>query len=261
MSTIESTGPDQRLTGKVVIVTGSAHGIGRAYAADLAERGARIVVADLDGDAAMAVAAEIGSDRAIGVQVDVTDIDACTRLAERTVEAFGRIDVLVNNAALFSQIPISRGGFTEITEGEWDRVMEVNIKGSWLPCVAITPVMIAQGSGSIINISSGTALKGSAGRTHYVASKAAVIGLTKNLARELGDHGIRVNVVAPGNTLSEENPDEETKSRRAGAVSSRALKRLQVPSDLVGVIAFFASDDSKFVTGQTLVVDGGAYMH
>ena len=257
----EQQAQDRRLEGKVAVITGGAHGIGRAYAVDLAQRGARVVVADLDGDTATEVADEIGSDRALGIETDVTSSDSCQTLAHEAIDRFGQVDVLINNAALFSRIPISRTGFMQIDQDEWDRVMEVNVKGSWLPCVALAPHMIERQAGSIINIASGTALKGSSGRTHYVSSKAAVIGLTKNLARELGDHNIRVNVIALGNTLSEENPDEETQQRRASAIGGRALKRLQVPSDVVGVVAFFASEDSKFVTGQCLVVDGGSYMH
>ncbi|MGH7772687.1 MAG: SDR family NAD(P)-dependent oxidoreductase, partial [Candidatus Binatia bacterium] len=181
-----------------------------------------------------------------------------TRLmAAATLERFGRIDVLINNAAIFATIPMNRGGIETIDPGEWDRLMAVNLKGLFFCCRAVLPTMRKQKSGKIINIASGTVFSGSPGRIHYVASKAGVIGFTRTLAREVGDDNIQVNCLAPGSTLSEENPDEEIIRMRQAPVQSRALKRLQVPQDLLGIMLFLASPLSDFMTGQTVSVDGG----
>jgi 3-oxoacyl-[acyl-carrier protein] reductase len=251
-----------RLAGAVAIVTGAAHGVGVAYAHRLSAEGAAVVVADLDGAGAEKVAAAIqeAGGRALGVRVDIADEQAVADMVAATVAEFGTVTVLVNNAAMFSVVPMSRAGFDEITSDEWDRMMTVNIKGSWLTCRAVAPIMKAQHYGKIVNISSSTAIRGSASRIHYVTAKAAILGFTKNLARELGPDGITVNCVAPGGTLSEENPDEATLARRASAIGDRAIPRVQLPEDLVGAVAFFASHDSDFITGQTMVVDGGSVM-
>jgi 3-oxoacyl-[acyl-carrier protein] reductase len=169
--------------------------------------------------------------------------------------------VLVNNAAIFATVPMSRSPFDQIDPAEWDRMMAVNLRGTWLACRAVIPQMRKQGYGKIINISSGTALKGSASRIHYVTSKAGILGFTKTLAMEVGKDNICVNCIAPGSTLSEENADEALIKYRQAAASTRALQRMQTPEDLVGAVVFFASADSDFITGQTLVVDGGAHMH
>jgi 3-oxoacyl-[acyl-carrier protein] reductase len=252
-----------RLEGRVAIVTGGGHGIGKAYARGLAAEGASIVVAEIDADAASAVAGALVQEgfQAIAVPTDVSHWPSVEAMAKRTMERFGRIDVLVNNAAIFATVPMSRAPFDQIDPAEWDRMMSVNLKGTWLACRAVVPHMKAQGYGKIINISSGTALKGSASRIHYVTSKAGILGFTRTLAREIGGAGICVNCVAPGSTLSEEAPDAETLKMRNAAASDRALRRLQTPEDLVGAIVFFASADSDFITGQTLVVDGGSSMH
>jgi 3-oxoacyl-[acyl-carrier protein] reductase len=254
----------RRLVGRTVIVTGGGHGLGKAYSKRLAQEGANVVVADIDGTAAKAVAqkleVEVGS-KALGVAVDVSNVDSLRAMVAETVETFGRIDVLVNNAAIFATIPISRLPFDEISIAEWDKIMEVNLKGVWLACRAVVPEMKRNKYGKIINISSGTAFKGTAGRVHYVASKAAILGFTRTMANELGPFNITVNCVAPGSTLSEDHATDEVRTFRQSGASSRALQRMQLPEDLVGSIAFFASGDSDFITGQTLVVDGGAYMH
>jgi 3-oxoacyl-[acyl-carrier protein] reductase len=182
-------------------------------------------------------------------------------MAAATLKRFGRIDVLVNNAAFFATIPMSRVPLEEISVEEWDRMMAVNLRGIFLCCKAVLPAMRRQGKGKIINISSGTALSGSPTRIHYVTSKAGVLGFTRTLAREVGPSGITVNAIAPGNTLSEENPTPEILQQRSARVGDRALARVQLPADLVGTLLFFASDASDFITGQTLVVDGGATMH
>ena len=252
-----------RLEGRVAIVTGGGHGIGRAYALRLAHEGASVVVAEIDERAALAVAQELQSagHQAIGLRTDVSDKDSVERMAQAALARFGRIDVLVNNAAIFATVPMSRAPFDEITVDEWDRMMGVNLKGTWLASCAVIPVMRSQGYGKIINISSGTALKGSPSRIHYVSSKAAILGFTKTLANEVGRDNICVNCVAPGSTLSEENPDDGIVKMRTAATGTRALKRVQTPEDLTGAIVFFASADSDFITGQTLVVDGGSCLH
>lgn len=251
-----------RLDGRAAIVTGGGHGIGAAYCRALAEEGARVAVADLDGQAAHVVADEIkasGGD-ALGIAADVSSEDDTLRMAAAVREQFGRIDVLVNNAAIFSTVPMSRVPIEEVPVDEWDRLMAVNLKGTFLCCRAVLKTMREQGAGSIINISSGTALSGSPSRIHYVTSKAGILGFTRTLAREVGGAGIRVNTVAPGSTLSEPNPDEATVAFRKERVSARALPRIQYPADLTGAVVFLASDESSFITGQTLVVDGGAVM-
>jgi 3-oxoacyl-[acyl-carrier protein] reductase len=253
----------KRLDGRVVIVTGGGHGIGKVYCRALAGEGARVVVAEVDGKAADATAAALCAEgaEALAVVTDVADETSTRELARATLEQFGRIDVLINNAAVFATIPISRVPLDEISVEEWDRVMAVNLRGVFLACKAVLPAMKARASGRIINIASGTVFSGPATRIHYVTSKAGVLGFTRTLAREVGAHGITVNTIAPGSTLSEENPTEELKRFRQSAIQGRAIPRLQVPDDLVGAVIFFASDESAFITGQTLVVDGGNVMH
>jgi len=252
-----------RLEGRVAIVTGGGHGIGKAYAHGLAKEGARIVIAEIDSRAGEAVATDLvrSGYAAMAVRTDVADRASAENMARRAAEAYGGIDVLVNNAAIFATIPMSRKPFDEIDVEEWDRMMAVNLRGTWLACRAVIPHMRRRGYGKIINISSGTALKGSASRIHYVTSKAGVLGFTRTLAREVGKDGIRVNCVLPGSTLSEENPGEDVVRMRTAAAEERALKRVQGPEDLLGAVVFFASADSDFITGQSLVVDGGAFMH
>jgi len=245
---------------KVVIVTGGGHGIGKAYGLAFARAGSRVVVADIDGAATEDVARQINEEsraESLAVQVDVADEGATKNMAAQTLERFGRIDVLVNNAAIFATIPMNRGRIETITPEEWDRLMAVNLKGLFFCCRAVLPTMRAQESGKIINIASGTVFAGSPGRIHYVTSKAATIGFTRTLAREVGSDNINVNVLAPGNTLSEENPMEETVRFRQASIGLRALKRLQVPQDVVGAMLFLASPLSDFMTGQTINVDGG----
>jgi len=251
-----------RLQGKVAIVTGGGHGIGAAYCEGLAREGAAVAIAEIDADAAEAVAETLRKDnhQALAVRTDVANEQSARAMAARVLEAFGRIDVLINNAAIFSTVPMSRGTIDEVSPDEWDRMMLVNLKGTFLCCRAVLPAMRTQESGSIINISSGTAFAGPPTRIHYITSKAGILGFTRCLAREEGPRGIRVNTIAPGSTLSEADPTPEMVTFRQERIGARALKRVEYPSDLVGAAIFLASDDSAFITGQTLVVDGGAVM-
>ena len=248
------------LKDKVVIVTGGGHGIGRAYCLGFGGAGARVVVADIDEPAATKVAKEVNTQtdaNSLSIKVDVAN-EASTQMMVKTIlDQYGRIDILVNNAAIFATIPMNRGGIDTIDPGEWDRMMAVNLKGLFFCCRAVLPAMRKQKSGKIVNISSGTALNGSAGRIHYVTSKAGVIGFTRTLAREVGDDNINVNAIAPGSTLSEDNPSEEILKMRGARVSDRCLKRVQLPKDLVGTVLFLSSPLSDFMTGQTVAVDGG----
>jgi 3-oxoacyl-[acyl-carrier protein] reductase len=247
------------LRDKVVIITGGAHGIGRAYCRAFARAQARVVVADIDERAARVVAAEVRDlgAQSLAVNVDVSDEDATKKMAAKTLEHFGRIDVLINNAAVFSVVPMNRGRIETIDPAEWDRLMAVNLRGLFFCCRAVLPAMRARKSGKIINIASGTVFAGAPGRIHYVTSKAATIGFTRTLAREVGEHSINVNCLAPGNTLSEENPSQEMIKVRESSAGLRALKRVQVPEDVVGAMLFLASPLSDFITGQTINVDGG----
>jgi 3-oxoacyl-[acyl-carrier protein] reductase len=251
------------LRDRVVIVTGGAHGIGKAYCLAFGKSGSHVVVADIDEPAAEQVAGQITNDigaRALAVHVDVSDEKSTKDVAAAALQRFDRIDVLINNAAIFATIPMNRGRIETITSEEWDQLIAVNLKGLFFCCRAVLPTMRAQKSGKIINIASGTVFNGSPGRIHYVTSKAGTIGFTRTLAREVGDDAITVNVLAPGNTLSEENPTEEMIRFRQSSIGTRALKRVQVPQDLVGAMLFLASPLSDFITGQTINVDGGIAM-
>jgi 3-oxoacyl-[acyl-carrier protein] reductase len=249
-----------QLDGKVAVVTGAGRGIGRAYALRLAGEGARVVVAEVDaanGTETAALIQQAGGD-AIALPTDVADEASADAMAHATVERFGRLDVLVNNAALF--YGVARKPFDQITVAEWDRLMAVNVRGVWLCCKAVVPYMRQAGYGKIVNIASDTALSGVPGFLHYVASKGAVIAMTRALARELGGDNICVNAVAPGFTLSEAGlaAGDEPAQR---SIAGRPLHRAEVPEDLVGTIVYLASPASDFVTGQLLTVNGGYVMH
>ena len=252
-----------RLKDRVIIVTGGAHGIGRAYCRGLAAEGAKVVVADLDIDAAEVVVrtlGESGSD-ALAVRADVSQAEDVDAMARAAADRFGSVDGLINNAAVFQVPAMSRVPFEQIPIDEWDRLIAVNLRGVFLGCRAVVPYMKEQGRGKIINISSGTVFHGSANSAHYVTSKAGVIGFTRSLARELGDHNINVNAIAPGLTLSLEEMTEDRLQMSRNRAQARSIKRDQQPEDLVGTAVFLCSPDSDFITGQTIVVDGGAQMH
>jgi 3-oxoacyl-[acyl-carrier protein] reductase len=253
-----------RLENKVAIVTGGGHGIGRAYCLELAREGAKVVAADIDLPGAEETKKLVEQDggSALGLKVDVTNEQDTLAMAEATAKIYGKIDILINNAAMLVIIPISRASFDEIPLDEWDRVMRVNLKGMWLCCRAVAPYMKQQKSGKIINISSGSVFSGRGGRIHYTTSKAGVLGFTRTLAREVGDYGITVNSLAPGAVLSEDQRDSKAAALRGvlKAIEPRCLKRVEVPEDLTGAIVFLCSSDSDFMTGQTMIVDGGNVM-
>jgi len=248
-----------RLEDKVVIVTGGAKGIGRAYCLGMAAEGAHVVVADVADPKSIVQEVEARGAQALGVSCDVSREEDTLRLATETLARFGRVDILVNNAALYGLL--KRRPFMEIPVEEWDRVMAINLRGLFLCSRAVFPAMKAQGAGAIINIASGTFFKGVPHYIHYTTSKGGVVGFTRSLARELGEFGIRVNAIAPGFTLSGENEKNMPDAGKAANVGMRMLKRAEVPEDLVGTVIFLASDDSRFITGQTIVVDGGSSVH
>jgi NAD(P)-dependent dehydrogenase (short-subunit alcohol dehydrogenase family) len=246
-----------RLGGKVAIVTGGARHIGAVYARRFASEGAAVVIADiLDGDSIVRQIESSGG-QALALKVDVSKEEDTQRMAAEAVRAFGRIDILVNNAAIF--INIQRQPFYEITAEEWDRVSAVNIKGPFLCAKAVFPYMKEQKYGKVINISSSTAYWGTPMFLHYVASKAALVGMTRSLARECGEFGICVNAIAPG--LVEHAGQNAPKALTELQLKARSIKRLETPEDLLGTVIYLASPDSDFVTGQTLVVDGGSVLH
>ncbi|TDI57710.1 MAG: glucose 1-dehydrogenase [Alphaproteobacteria bacterium] len=250
----------ERLAGKTAVVTGAAQGIGAAFAQGLAREGAKVAIWDVDRSDGVADQIRERHGQALAVLADVADEASVEAAIAATIAAFGGIDILVNNAALFTQV--QRKPVTQISVAEWDRVSAVNIRGPFLCCKHAIPHMRKAGAGKIINISSGRALKGKGFFLHYDASKAAILGMTRSLARELGDDKICVNTIAPGSTMSE-NVLKRQNWMGGGpeqAVQSRALKRLEVPEDLVGACIFLASSESDFITGQTLVVDGGSAM-
>ena len=253
--------PRTGLHRKVAIVTGAARGLGRAYALALAGAGARVLVADLQDCAATAAAVTEAGGECLALKADVTELASTEAMAARAMEAFGGIDVLVNNAALYGAL--SGGRFTDIAEAEWDACMAVNVKGIWNCCKAAVPSMRAREGGSIINISSLAATYGLPFALHYTTSKAAVIGLTRGLARELGRYRIRVNAVAPSAVLTE-GTDEFFGEKRDRALEvvreGQALQENLVPDDMVGTILYLAGSASRMVTGQTLAVDGGTVL-
>jgi NAD(P)-dependent dehydrogenase (short-subunit alcohol dehydrogenase family) len=245
------------MRGKVAIVTGASQGIGRAIAEGLAEAGARIVVADLHGAEEAAAAFPDG----LGITADVSNEDDVRRLVGEVVDRCGTVDVLVNNAGLYASLEMRP--FERIPVDEWRKVMDVNVASMFLMCREVVPVMRASGGGKIVNISSGTPFRGVPFLLHYVTSKGAIVALTRALAKEVGKDGILVNCVAPGFTMStgvEAHPEVIEKLRDV-SVSARTLQRDQVPEDVVGAVVFLCGPGSDFVTGQTIVIDGGQYFH
>ncbi|MBL4623103.1 MAG: SDR family oxidoreductase [Immundisolibacteraceae bacterium] len=255
------------LTGKTIIVTGAARGIGQAYSLALAAQGANLVIGDiLDTADTVAQIKAAGSGSAIGVALDVTSFDSCKAMAAATLDSYGRIDGLINNAALFGPSDKTKGAelmpFDAIDEQMWDNMMAVNVKGTWNCCKAVVPAMREQNYGKIINISSNTVALGAAHLLHYVTSKGAIATLSRCLAKELGPDGIRVNTISPGFIQSQASLDI-MENFDAGAITDDmknicALGREQYPDDLVGSAIYLCSELSDFVSGQTIYVDGGA---
>ena len=249
-----------RLDRTAAIVTGAAQGIGATYAKALAAEGARVSLCALDPSDAVVRAIRAAGGEAIGRMCDVSDPNSVAALVHATEQAFGGVQVLVNNAALFGKIALKP--LTEIASEEWDRVMAVNTRGPFECVKAVLPVMRRQGYGKIINIASGTVFKGTPMMLHHLVSKGAVVAMTRAMARELGEHGICCNALAPGLTLSDAiKGRNDYGALRTLNVESRSLKREETPDDLVGALLFLASHDSDFMTGQTLLVDGGSAMH
>jgi NAD(P)-dependent dehydrogenase (short-subunit alcohol dehydrogenase family) len=237
-----------QLDGKVAVVTGGARGIGKAIAEGLSGEGAQVVAVDLDPPPD-------------GIRADVASEEDVVRMVDEVLTGHGRIDVLVNNAGLYASLAMRP--FTEIPLEEWRRVMDVNVASMFLTCRAVVPVMRDHGGGKIVNISSGTPFRGVPFLLHYVTSKGAIVALTRALARELGKDGIHVNCVAPGFTMSDgvkEHP-EVVEALRDVSVAARTIQRDQVPEDVVGAVVFLCSPAADFVTGQTMVIDGGQYFH
>lgn len=247
-----------RLAGRVAIVTGAGRGIGVAYAKAIAAEGARVAVCDvLDPEPTVNIIRQQGGE-AVPFRCDVTDAKAVGKMVADTVDAFGKVDVLVNNAALFANL--NRRHFMEIDSAEWDKVMAINTRGVFECVKAVVPDMRKRNYGKIVNICSGTVFKGSPGLCHYVASKGAVLAMTRVMARELGADGICVNALAPGMTMSEGVAEKE-EYINSTTPSTRCFKRHEQPEDLTGAVVFLSSGESDFMTGQCMVVDGGAAMH
>jgi 3-oxoacyl-[acyl-carrier protein] reductase len=245
------------LAGRVGIVTGAAQGIGRTFARAFAEAGARVVVADRDADGAESSAAELrerGHD-AIAVTVDVSDEHSVDELVSRTLAAYGRIDTLLNNAAIFSTITMKP--FDEISPAEWRQVIDVNLTGVFLCCRAVGGYLRSRHNGNIINVSSSTVLSGRPNYLHYVASKAGVVGLTRSLARELGDADVTVNALMPGSVDTGIARDSVRPGQAEQIVAGQSLHRRLRPTDIAGAAVFLASDAARTITGQSIVIDGG----
>ncbi|CAN5771165.1 3-oxoacyl-ACP reductase FabG [soil metagenome] len=241
----------KRLEGRVAIVTGAARGIGRAYCLAMAREGAHIVAVDVTDTASTKAAVEEHGVKALALRANVSLEEDTERMARETIDAFGRIDILVSNAALSPEQPLD-----EITFADWRKVLSVDLDGVFLCAKAVIPQMKKQKSGRIINIASSTVFMSFPNLTHYITAKAGVIGMTRALATELGDHGILVNAISPGLTQTERTatvPDEVWGMQ----VAMQSVKRREMPEDLVGAAVFLASDDSSFITGQTLSVCGG----
>ena len=246
------------LADRTVIVTGGATGIGQAFAVGCAAQGANVVVADMNaGDETVALVAQVGG-KAIAVKVDVSDETSTRAMAQAALDRFGRIDGLVNNAAYFREVKLTP--FEEIDPAIWDRIFQVNVKGVWNCSKAVMPAMRERKAGAIVNIASVVAVAGQPGYLHYVASKGAVLSMTKGLAKECGPHGVRVNVIAPGFVITDATRNRPVEWQQS-FLKARAISREQRPDDLVGTALYLLSDLAGFVSGQTIVVDGGHIMY
>ncbi len=250
--------PSPLLGGRTVIITGAATGIGQAFALACSAHGAHVVVADMGpAEQTMDLLHRAGA-QALYVRADVSDDTSTQAMAEAAMERFGRIDGLINNAAYFREVKLT--DFEAIDPAQWDRIFAVNVKGVWNCCKAVMPAMRAQGSGAIVNIASVVAVAGQPGYLHYVATKGAVLSMTKGLAKEVGQHGVRVNCIAPGFVITDATKNRPIEWQQS-FLKARAIGREQRPDDLVGTAVYMLSDLSGFVSGQTLVVDGGHIMY
>jgi NAD(P)-dependent dehydrogenase (short-subunit alcohol dehydrogenase family) len=253
--------PNMKLDRKVALVTGAANGIGKAIAAALGREGARLLIADLVNAESTAAEMSAAGIEARGIKVDITSEEDAARAMQFAQAQFGGLDIVINNAAIFSTLvpkPIE-----EISAAEWRQVMEVNTLGTFLVTKAALPLLKQSAAARVVNLCSGVAFKGNPLYLHYVASKGAILSMTRAMAKELGAHKILVNAIAPGFTLSEnvENNPALMEKVRGPSIAGRALARDMYPDDLVGAAVFFAGPDSAFITGQTLVIDGGSYFH
>jgi NAD(P)-dependent dehydrogenase (short-subunit alcohol dehydrogenase family) len=246
------------LQDRTIIVTGAATGIGQAFALGCAAQGAHVVVADMNAADETVAAIEAHGGRALAVRVDVSDEASTRAMADAALKRFGRIDGLVNNAAYFREIKLTE--LEDIDPAVWQRTFDVNVKGVWLASKAVLPAMREQNSGSIVNIASVVAVAGQPGYLHYVASKGAVLAMTKGLGKELGKHNVRANVIAPGFVITDATKNRPQEWQQY-FLKARALQREQRPDDLVGTALYLLSDLAGFVSGQTIVVDGGHIMH
>ena len=246
------------LTGRTIVVTGAATGIGQAFAIGAAAQGADVVVADMTAADETVAAIESAGGRALAVRVDVADNTSVQAMAAAALQRFGRIDGLVNNAAYFREVKLTP--FEELDPAQWQRIFAVNVQGVWQCCKAVMPAMREQKSGAIVNIASVVAVAGQPGYLHYVASKGAVLSMTKGLAKECGPHGVRVNVIAPGFVITDATKNRPVEWQQS-FLKARAISREQRPDDLVGTALYLLSDLSAFVSGQTIDVDGGHNMY
>jgi 3-oxoacyl-[acyl-carrier protein] reductase len=250
-----------RLKDKVAIITGAGQGIGAAYARSFCQEGAEVIVADINQEKSEAVVKGMTEKgyNALALTTDVADEESTQSLVRTVMEKHGRIDILVNNAAIFSTIKTKP--MEEIELEEWDRLMRVNLRGLFLCCKAVLPQMKAQKQGKIINVSSATVFMGKPYYIHYVTSKAGVIGFTRALAREVGDWNIQVNCLTPGYTETEVPRGTTTPEQKKAIIGHQCIKRIGRPEDLLGIMVFLASNESDFMSGQTVNVDGGDNLH
>ena len=252
-----------RLQGKVSIITGGAQGIGKSFALRYAMEGAKVVIADINSDAAQSLVKSLVSEgkEAIAIRTDVSKYEDTQEMARKTIEYFGKIDILVNNAAMCGRVKMSKVSVLDLDPDEWDKIMAINVKGQFLCSKAVLPSMMAQKSGKIINMTSDTVFLSNPNMSHYITSKGGVFAFTRALAKEAGDYNINVNCIAPGSTFSEDPENQDAIKNRNSVVPFRVLKRVQYPEDIAGTAVFLASSDSDFITGQTIVVNGGIVMH
>jgi len=250
-------GRDFDVSDRVILITGGGQGIGREYARQFGAAGAIPVIADVNRDSGASVAEEVraAGGRALSVTTDVSDVESVNEMVRSALSEFGRVDALVNNAAIFSSLTMRP--FEEIPINEWRAVLDVNVTGTFLCARAVAPLMRQAGWGRIINVASGAVPLGVPNYLHYVASKSAIAGITNSLARELGPSGITVNAVQPGGTFTEVPRATVTEAGKARLIANQCIPREEIPTDLAGIVLFLCSNASEFITGQTLVVDGG----